>query len=79
MESVDCWPLAIILARHLGVVPDWYPASAVTSEGYPPLEWRMLQGPPRSLSGSNRVVTVADRHLGNSVGAIGWRPGTRRS
>ena len=48
MGSVDCWPLAIILTRHLGVSPDRYPASAVTGERYPPLERRMSQVPKRN-------------------------------
>jgi hypothetical protein len=76
MGSVDCWPLAIILTRHLGVSPDRYPASAVTGERYPPLERRMSQVPRRR--GHFELfegIVVADRHLGNSVGAIGWHPG----
>jgi hypothetical protein len=35
--------LAITYTRHLGVSPDWYPASAVTGGRYPPLEWHMSQ------------------------------------
>jgi hypothetical protein len=72
MGSVDCWPLAIILTRHLGVSPDRYPASAVTGERYPPLERRMLQVSQEEHLSSLKGIFVADRHLGNSVGAIGW-------
>jgi hypothetical protein len=76
MGSVDCWLLAIILTRRLGVSPDRYPASAVTGERYPPLERRMSQVPKRKgCLSSLKGIIVADRHLGNSVGAIGWHPG----
>jgi hypothetical protein len=60
MGSVDCWPLAIILTRHLGVSPDRYPAFAVTGERYPPPERRMSQVPKRK------------GHLSSSKGSL-WR------
>src|SRR5439155_3020976 len=79
MGSVDCWPLAITFSRHLGVSPDQYPAIflAVTGGRYPPLEWHMSQVHEELLS--SQRIAVADCHLGNSVGAIGWHPGIRCS
>jgi hypothetical protein len=68
VESVDCWPMAIIIHKTLGGKPKPITASGVIGRRYPPPEKCMLY----------TVITlwclsssIADHFLGNSVGAIG--------
>ena len=69
MESVDYWPMAIIIHKTFGGKPKPVAASSVTGKRYPPPERRM----PYPVNARCTVAAVfADRLLGNSVGAIGW-------
>jgi len=68
MESVDYWPMAIIIHKTFGGKPKPVAASGVTGRRYPPLERRMLYSVDVQLYCSS---CIADRLLGNSVGAIG--------
>jgi hypothetical protein len=68
MESVDYWPMAIIIHKTVGGRPKLVAASGVTGRRYPPPERRMLYSVKALLRCS---YCTADRLLGNSVGAIG--------
>lgn len=73
---MDDWPLAKIFHQISGGKP-WSVAVChllagddVTGSRYPPLGWRMGQSRATPL-GVPAGVSVPDRRLGNSVGAIG--------
>jgi hypothetical protein len=67
---VDDWPLAIDSPKTLGGKPGLITVLInVISVRYPPPERRMLQFVDFFR---NDGIPVADRLLGNSVGAIGW-------
>ncbi len=69
MKSVDYWPMAIAIHKILGGKPKPVAACGVTGGRYPPPERRM----PYSANAAMRCCSgIADRLLGNSVGAIGW-------
>jgi len=66
LESVDCWPMAIIIHKTFGGRPKLVTAPGVTGGRYPPPEGCMLY--------SGALVPdhcIVDHPLGNSVGAIG--------
>jgi hypothetical protein len=42
LESVDCWPMAIIIHKTFGGRPKLVTAPGVTGGRYPPLEGCML-------------------------------------
>ena len=68
VESVDCWPMAIIIHKTLGGKPKLISASGVIGRRYPPLEGCMLYS---ATSLWCLISCMADHPLGNLVGAIG--------
>jgi len=69
-ESVDNWPLVIIIRDALGGTPVYrYPPPGVTDDGEPPLEVDMFQSDPSVAEG---IASGTDSTLRNSVVAIGW-------
>ena len=71
-ESVDGWPLAIIIQKTFEGHPKLVavPFGDVTGGWYPSIEGCMVQRGP--ASGSRIPTAAADHPLSNPVGAIGW-------
>ena len=75
---MDDWPLAKILIQISGGKPRSVAVAftgGVTERWYPPFEGHMRQSGGSGPSVPAEPVSVADRSLKNSVGAIGWPRG----
>jgi hypothetical protein len=69
LESVDGWPMVIIIHKTIGGKPKPVAAySGVTGGRHPPPEGYMLYF---GMAPSRLISCISDHPLGNAVGAIG--------